>query len=86
MNMKRTVIFLALVAVMLSVAGQSSDAVVRDKVTSAVMNVYDDHLAKNPNDYNVMFARAHQHFYNGDYTSALADVNQALLLTPKTDN
>ena len=85
MNMKRTVIFLALVAVMLSVAGQSSDAVVRDKVTSAVMNVYDDHLAKNPNDYNVMFARAHQHFYNGDYTSALADVNQALLLTPKTD-
>ena len=83
--MKRTVILLALVAVMLSASGQSSDAVVRDKVTSAVMKVYDEHLAQNPSDYNVMFARAHQHFYNGDYTSALADVNQALLLTPKTD-
>ena len=85
MKMKRIVIFLALVAVMLSVSGQSSDAVVRDKITSAVMNVYDEHLAQNPNDYNVMFARAHQHFYNGDFTSALADVNQALLLTPKSE-
>ena len=83
--MKRILISLALVAAVMSVAGQSSDAVVRDKVTSAVMKVYDDHLAQNPNDYNVMFARAHQHFYNGDFTSALTDVNQALLLTPKTD-
>ena len=83
--MRRIATLLTLVAVVLSVAGQSSDAVVRDKVTSAVMKVYDEHLSQNPNDYNVMFARAHQHFYNGDYTSALADVNQALLLTPKTD-
>ena len=64
---------------------QSSDAVFRDKMTSAVMKVYDDHLAQNPNDYNILFARAHQNYYNGDYTAALADVNQALLLTPKTD-
>ena len=85
MKMKRIVIFLAFVAVMLSVSAQSSDAVVRDKVTSAVMKVYDDHLAQYPSDYNVMFARAHQYFYNGDFTSALADVNQALLLTPKTE-
>ena len=85
MNMKRILISLALVTGVLTATAQSSDAVVRDKVTSAVMNVYDQHLAQNPNDYNVMFARAHQYFYNGDYTAALADVNQALLLTPKTD-
>ena len=65
---------------------QSSDAVLRDKITNAVMKVYDDQLAKDPNDYNTLFARAHQHYYNGDYTSALADVNQALLITPKTDS
>ena len=70
----------------MTIAAQSSDAVLRDKITNAVMKVYDDQLAKEPNDYNTLFARAHQHFYNGDYTSALADVNQALLLTPKTDS
>jgi len=80
-------LFLLLVTALaaVSASGQSSDAVVRDKMTSAVMKVYDDHLAQNPNDYNVLYARAHQNFYNGDYTSALADVNQAMLLTPKTD-
>lgn len=64
---------------------QSSDAVLRDKITNAVMKVYDDQLKANPNDYNTLFARAHQYYYNGDYTAALADVNQALLLTPASD-
>lgn len=75
--------FLALTAI--AVSAQSSDAVVRDKITNAVMKVYDDQLAKDPKDYNTLFARAHQHYYNGEYTAALADVNQAMLLTPKTD-
>ena len=66
---------------MASVA-QGSDALLRDKITDAVMKVYDDQLAKDPNDYNTLFARAHQHFYNGEYSAAIADVNQAMLLTP----
>ncbi len=85
----RIVNFVLSVAVAVSAMtamAQSSDAVLRDKITNAVMKVYDDQLAKEPNDYNTLFARAHQHYYNGDYTSALADVNQALLITPKTDN
>lgn len=69
----------------LPMMGQGSDALLRDKITDAVMKVYDEQIASDPNDYNTLFARAHQHFYNGDYTSALADVNQAMLLTPKTD-
>ena len=85
--MKTRTIILSLVAVLgaLCAAGQNSDAVVRDKMTSAVMKVYDEHLAQNPNDYNILFARAHQHYYNGEYTAALADVNQAMLITPKTE-
>ena len=69
----------------MTAVAQSSDAVLRDKMTSAVMKVYDEHLAQNPNDYNILFARAHQNYYNGDYTAALADLNQAMMLTPKTD-
>ena len=87
MKIRRLIIvslFIALYAT-LSVA-QSSDAVLRDKITNAVMKVYDDQLAKDPNDYNTLFARAHQHYYNGEYTAALADVNQAMLLTPKKDH
>lgn len=64
---------------------QDDDVLVRDKITEAVMRVYDEQLAKEPNDYNTLFARAHQQYYNGDFTAALADVNQALLITPKTD-
>lgn len=85
MKTRQFLLALVVAACTMSAMGQSSDAVVRDKMTSAVMKVYDDHLAQNPNDYNILFARAHQNFYNGDYTAALADVNQALTLTPKTD-
>jgi len=85
MNIARIIVSLLVAVGALTAAGQNSDAIVRDKMTSAVMKVYDDHLAQNPNDYNVMFARAHQHYYNGDYTAALTDLNQAMLLTPKTD-
>lgn len=84
-GIKRFVFSLAAVTMVQCAVAQSSDAVLRDKVTDAVMKVYDDHLAQNPNDYNILFARAHQQYYNGDYTAALADVNQAMLLTPKTD-
>ena len=86
MNFTRMFI-LSIIAAMcaMTAVAQSSDAALRDKVTNAVMKVYDEHLAQNPNDYNTLFARAHQHYYNGDYNAAIADVNQALLITPKTD-
>ena len=67
------------------IAQEGSDVLLRDKITDAVMKVYDEQLAKDPNDYNTLFARAHQHYYNKEYTAAIADVNQAMLLTPKTD-
>ena len=86
MKMRKLFLSFALaVCAVAALAQGSSDAVFRDKMTSAVMKVYDDHLAQNPNDYNILFARAHQYYYNGDYTAALADVNQALMLTPKGD-
>lgn len=81
----RTILTLIIAVWALALWAQSSDDILRDKITDAVMKVYDDQLAKEPGDYNTLFARAHQHYYNGDFTAALADVNQALLLTPKSD-
>ena len=80
-----TIILLMLSLCAASAVAQDSDVLLRDKITDAVMRVYDEQIAKDPNDYNTLFARAHQQYYNGEYTAALADVNQALLLTPKTD-
>ena len=85
MNARTFILSIVAALCALNAGAQSSDAVLRDKITSAVMKVYDEELTKNPNDYNTLFARAHQHFYNGEYVSALADVNQAILLTPKSD-
>ena len=87
MNTRLNQFFAMMMLVLCSVTAmaQDSDALLRDKITDAVMRVYDEQIAKDPNDYNTLFARAHQQYYNGDYTAALADVNQALLLTPKSD-
>ena len=72
MNKRLFNIFLLLVAMAyaLPMMGQGSDALLRDKITDAVMKVYDEQIAADPSDYNTLFARAHQHFYNGDHTSA----------------
>lgn len=53
-----------------------------DKITQAVMRVYNEHIAKDPNDYSTLFMRANQHYYNHDYDAALADVNRAIELAP----
>ena len=86
MSIRRLISVSLIIALYATISvAQSSDDVLRDKITNAVMKVYDEQLAKDPNDYNTLFARAHQHYYNGEYTAALADVNQAMLLTPKKD-
>lgn len=81
----RTVLTFVIALVALAAFAQSSDDILRDKITDAVMKVYDEQLAKDPGDYNTLFARAHQHYYNGDFAAALADLNQAMLMTPKAD-
>lgn len=81
----RTILTFVMAMMAMTALAQSSDAILRDKITDAVMKVYDEQLAKDPGDYNTLFARAHQNYYNGDFTAALADLNQAMLLTPNSD-
>ena len=75
-------LLITVVAALGAVAQDGSDVLLRDKITDAVMKVYDEQLAKDPNDYNTLFARAHQHYYNGEYNAAIIDLNQAMLPTP----
>ena len=43
------------------------DQRVRDRITEAVMGVYNRALEANPDDYDTRFARANQLYYNGIY-------------------
>ena len=57
-------------------------AQIEDKMSAAVMKVYDDHIAKNPNDYNTIFMRANQLYVNHNYDAALKDVERTIQLAP----
>ena len=59
MNARTFILSIVVATCALISVAQSSDAVLRDKITNAVMRVYDEELTKNPNDYNTLFARAH---------------------------
>lgn len=79
----------AVVLLALLVAGgecafaQSADDVkLKQQVNEAVMQVYDEQLEQEPNDYNTLFARANQYYFNGNMLKALDDVSNALNLIP----
>jgi len=86
MKTRHFVLALAIAGCSLTSMAQSSDAVLRDKITQAVLNVYNEQLAKEPGDYNTLFARASQYYYNGEYKAAMEDVNIAMSITPADDN
>lgn len=80
MRIKKFLVLVVLVlvsATVFQVAAQSDD-----KITQAVMKVYDDYIAKNPNDYSTLFMRANQHYFNNDFDAALSDVNRTIELAP----
>lgn len=84
MRIKKFLVLVALVLVsgtVFQVAAQSED-----KITQAVMKVYDDYIAKNPNDYSTLFMRANQHYFNGSFDAALSDVNRTIELAPAKES
>lgn len=83
----RNIILLIAIVVTASVFAQStdSDEALRKQIKEAVMKVYDEELEKAPGDYNLRFARANQHYYNGDFAYALDDADKVLELVPKKE-
>lgn len=83
MKLRRLLVLLLLTiasSTMLQVVAQNED-----KISQAVMKVYDEYIAKNPNDYNTLFMRANQLFYNKSYDAALADVDRTIQLAPSKE-
>ena len=56
-----------------------------NSVVNTVMAIYAAELENNPSDYNLLYARANQYMLNGDYNNALADINNALKYTKRSD-
>lgn len=61
---------------------QQQDDDLKKRINEAVMNVYNEEISRNPNDYESLCGRANQYFVNGDYLRALDDVERAIRLTP----
>ena len=76
----------ALCVISMSAQTTDDDERVRQRIQTAVMNVYDNALAENPDDYNTRFARANQLFLNGDYAKAIADADIVVSQVPKKEN
>lgn len=85
--MVRTIVKVSLLCCAMLSAGVMAKAQEnsQQKIMDAVMQVYADELKKNPNDYAVLYSRAHQYFLNKDYQKALDDVNAALRVTTRDD-
>ncbi|MBR1543433.1 MAG: tetratricopeptide repeat protein [Muribaculaceae bacterium] len=83
MKIKSLILVLAMLAgISMSAQKAASDEELRKQIKDAVMKVYDEELDKSPNDYSLLFARANQHYYNGDMDKAMSDVNRVLELLP----
>ena len=69
---------LALCVIQVSAQTAADDERVRQRIKTAVMDVYDKAVAENPDDYETRFARANQLYLNGDYQKAIDDADIVL--------
>lgn len=68
-----------LLACGLNVFAQSG---LNNPMTQAIMNVYEQHLAEDPTDYETYYRRANEYYKHSQYSKALGDINNALKYTP----
>lgn len=71
-------------AIALTVGGfnASAQGSIKNPITRAVLAVYEEELAENPKDYNVLLSRADEYYRHNEYIRALDDVNKALEYAP----
>lgn len=82
----RNVLLMAfLCGCLFGVDAQQKDDDMKRRINEVVMNVYNEELQKNPNDYESLCGRANQYFINGDYLRALDDVERAIKYTPANE-
>lgn len=57
-----------------------------DPMTKAMMDVYNQELAQNPQSYEIYFRRANEYYKFNQYLRALSDIDNALKFTPVNDS
>ena len=87
MNIKKILwaALFALCIIQVSAQTDADDQRVRQRIQTAVMEVYDKAVNANPDDYETRFARANQLYLNGDYAKAVADADIVLSQLPAKD-
>lgn len=81
MKIRLVVVLLAAMSWM----GAFSQAKPMNPITRAMMNVYDQQLAENPEDYDIYFRRASEYYNHDQYLRALSDVENAIKYTPASE-
>lgn len=72
-------IFAAACLMACSAAAQSG---IRNPMTQAVLQVYEEELRENPANYSVLLNRAEEYFRHDEFARALDDINRALEVIP----
>jgi len=57
-----------------------------DPMTKAMMDVYNQEIAANPQNYEVYFRRANEYYKFNQYLRALADIDNAIKFVPENDS
>lgn len=73
----RSLILAGMAAVALSAQAQFMNP-----ITKAMMDVYEQELKENPQDYEVLFRRANEYYNINQYLRAAADIDNAIKYTP----
>ena len=84
MNFKR--LFLACIIGAGSFGWAVGQSNMNDPMTKAMMDVYNQEIAANPQNYEVYFRRANEYYKFNQYLRALADVDNAIKFAPATDS
>lgn len=64
---------------------QSAGTGIDHPVTKAVLEVYEQQLRANPEDYMTWFRRANEYYRHNEYMRALKDIDEALKYAPASD-
>lgn len=59
---------------------------INDPMTRAMMNIYDQEIASNPQAYDVYFRRANEYYKFDQYLRALSDIDNAIKYAPAEDS
>lgn len=86
MIMRFNRLFAAAILAVSVAGGAYAQAGLNDPMTKAMMEIYDQEIAANPQAYDIYFRRANEYYKFDQYLRALSDIDNAIKYAPKDDN